>query len=623
MDAERSKPNEIVSDDDLNEYSDDDWKKYVEEYFNESKNFRSQRVEKQWMINTAYYKGYQNVKFNTNTQRIQWDTDDPLKFQVNMIYTIVRAIRGAVTKDVPVWEVDAIPYGTTDEDTERYLSQYLSAMYEKLDMKLKTKELVLYGLLYGTGILQYGFDADADNGEGEVWVETFDPFDVYIDPFATGIEDARYVIKVIKRPLEVVKNNPIYDKEKVKNLSADNKSSESPYKELLEDRYKETGSTNKDGTILIKEAWCKHEGIIRVITIAGDEVIRNEETEFEQLPFVIYQPDINPNEIYGEGWVKNLVPLNRALNYLERSQLEFHIAFAKGKYVTDSNSKVKKVTNSVGEIIKKQHGSTFEQLDMKPMSSSLVNQIESINRYMEDVGAAHETFMGRAPTGVTAAIAIEQLVANNMANLVDLLDNLEITLGNLGEQVLRLGYQYYDLGKTFKAVNSRSKEIFEVGGMNSSAPIQLPENPQVKVSIGSGIAHTKGARQELAMTLYQNGLIDRRTLLERYGEDADEIEARLLEQNQGIPISQDGTSMQEMQAMQAPQEAPQDMMQGGEMPPSQEVPQDPEMMVQEFLMAIEQAGLQLSPELQDPEALLAIVTNQLPIQEVNGTIVPG
>lgn len=619
MEAERSKPYEVVEEesaggDDLGDY----WKTYVMERFDESKDYRSKRVEKQWMINTAYHRGYQNVKYNTNTRRIQWDTEDPLRFQVNMVYTIVRAIRGAVTRDVPVWEVDALPYGSVDEDVERYLSQFLASQYEKLDMKHKTKELVLYGLLYGVGIFQYGFDPEADRGEGEVWVETFDPFDVYIDPFATGIEDARYIIKVVKRPLEVVKSNPMY--QNTERLEADNKVSESSYKELLETRYKETGSSDGDGTILLYEAWCKHEGDIRVITVAGNTVIRNEVTDFDRLPFVLYQPDINPNEIYGEGWVKNLVPLNRALNYLERSQLEFHITFSKGKYVTDSNSKVKTITNENGQIIKKQRGSVFEQLDMKPMSSSLANQIETIGRYMEDVGAAHETFLGRAPTGVTAAVAIEQLVANNMANLADLIDNLEISLGELGEQVIRMGYMYYDLSKSFKTVNDRTKEIFSVGGQNAIGEdvIPLPENPQVRVTIGSGIAYTKGARQELALNLYQNGVIDRRTLLERYGEDADEIEARLAEQMAGMQVTEEG-----MEPGMAPGMGMEQMGQPGAVADMGGEFGGPEAAIEDFLAQMEAEGLTLDPSLQNPEALLQVVSGQLPIEESGGMIVPA
>lgn len=596
MEAERSKNRGVYqTEGEQKGKGPDYWVKYVDEKFQESKNFRSQRVEKQWMINYAYYKGHQNLKYNTTTGQLDWSAEDPLKFQINQTYAILRAIRGAVTKDVPVWEVDAKPYGSIDKEEERLLSQYLMAEYEKLGMKHKVKELVLYGLLYGIGIFQYGFDPDADDGEGEVWVEVFDPFDVYIDPHATGMDDARYVVKVIKRPVDVVKGSPLY--QNTDHLQADNKHSESSYKDLLETREKEMGSSK--GTILLYEAWCKTDEGVRVITTGGGQMLRNELTDFDSLPFVIYQPDITPNEIYGEGWVKNLVPLNRALNYLERSTLEYHIMFAKGKFIADNNVNVKTVTNENGQIIRKSRAGQFEQMDIKPMSASVDRQIKNIYRYMEDIGAAHETFMGRAPTGVTAAIAIEQLVANNMANLVDLQDNLEICLGILGEQIIKLGYNYYDVTKQFK-VAGPSKEVFAVGGMGVEMPgvIKLPERPEVNVTIGSGIAHTKGARQELALALFNAGVLDRRTLLERYEENAEVIEQRLMEEQM----------MAQGMAPQAPEGG-----QGGF--------GSPEEAIQDFLAQAEAEGLQIDPALSDPEVLLRVVSGEVPVEVVDGIIV--
>lgn len=515
------------------EYSADYWVQYVEDKFKEAKNYRSTRVEKQWMINYAFYKGWQNLKYNTHTQRLVFDESDPLKFYVNMVYTTVRAIRAAVTKDQPIWDVDARPYGSMTQGETRALSAYLDTLYEKLDVKYKTKELVMYGLLYGAGIFQYGFDADADEGEGEVWVETLDPFDVYIDPVATGMDDARHIIKVVRKSVEDLQKNPRY--QNTDGLGADNKLSESPYKEMIA-RRENNAYGEAPNTILLYEAWCKTDDGIRVITTAGGRLLRNEVTSFKNLPFLVYQPDINPNEVYGEGWVKNLVPINRAVNALERSNLEYHTLFAKGKYITDAESGIKTITNENGQIIRKPRGSNLEVMDMKPMSASVFKQIESLNRYAQDVGAAHEAFLGRTPTGVTAAIAFETLVANAMNNLVDLLDNLEITLSELGEELLKLGREFYTTSKSFKMQMGDMDEVMSVVGMGAedmlgyANVIPLPERPEVRVRITSGIAHTRAARQETLIGLRGAGDISRRTLLEELDFDPEEEQRRLQEE---------------------------------------------------------------------------------------------
>ena len=523
-------------------YDETYWISYVDSKFDEAKNYRSTRIERQWFINHAYYKGWHNVKYNTTSGRLVWGSRDPLDFQVNQIYATVRAIRGAVTRTQPTWDVDALPYATLRPEDSRILGEYLAFVYDKIHMKHKIKQAVLYGLLYGQGIFQYGYSAEEDQGEGLPWVEVLDPFDTYIDPYCSGIDTARYVIKVISKPKELVERNPNYDKEVVKELSTTSKVSESTYKELLETSKNDTSSLG--GNVLLREAWCVTEEGIRVITTCEGKVLRNELTDYKKLPFELYFPDVNLNEIYGEGWVKNLVPLNKALNYLEKSILEYNIVFSKGKYVTDSNSGIKIINNKNGQIIRHKPGHNITQMDMKPMSSTPFNQIKQIQEYMQNIGAAHEAFMGRAPQGVTAGTAFETLVANAYTNIIDLIDNLADCLSRLGEDILEMGYDYQLITKPFRteggdimAVVSGRVEAPQIPvGRNEEGEVgfmqiaQIPKNPEVKVKISSGIAHTKEGKREILTMLRGGGDISRMTLLQNFDIDPEEEKQRIMEE---------------------------------------------------------------------------------------------
>jgi hypothetical protein len=417
-------------------------------------------------------------------------------------------------------------------------------------MKHLVKKLVLFGLLYGHGIMQYGYDAEADEGEGLPWVRVLDPFDTYIDPYATDIEDARYVIKVISRPREIVEKNPNYDQEVVKEIGTSSKTSESSYKELIRSNQNDTSSLTSN--VLLHEAWCITEEGVRVITTCDNKILRNELTTFRRLPFELYFPDININEIYGEGWVKNLVPLNKALNYLERSVLEYNILFSKGKYKTDANSGIKIINNKNGQILRHKPGHDITQMDMKPMSSTPFNQIKQIIDYMQNIGAAHEAFMGKAPTGVTAGIAFETLVANAYTNIIDLIDNLADTLARLGTDILDLGYEHQLISKPFRTEGGDAYSV--VSGQAEDVPedaIEIPKNPEVKVKISSGLAHTKEGKREILTMLRGGGDVSRKTLLQNFDIDPEEEETRLNEEK-----------MEEMQLQMAMMQP-----QGGEMGP--------------------------------------------------------
>lgn len=505
-----------------------------DKYFNESKNYRSTTIERQWFINHAYYKGWHNVKYSKDSGKLVWGSKDPLDFAVNQIYATCRAIRGAVTRTAPKWDVDALPYSTLDSNTSSALGEYLSFVYDKLHLRHMVKEIVLYGLLYGQGIFQYGYDAEADKGEGLPWVQVLDPFDTYIDPYARGIEDARYVIKVVARPRELIEANENYDQEVVKDLATSGKQSESSYKELINSNVADQSSLSSN--LLLHEAWIVEKEGIRVMTVCEGKILRNEITDFQKLPFEIYFPDINMNEMYGEGWVKNLVPLNKALNYLEKSILEYNIIFSKGKYVTDSNSGIKIVNNRHGQIIRHKPGHTFAQMDMKPMSNTPFNQIQNIQSYIQNIGAAHEAFMGKAPQGVTAGAAFETLVANAYTNIIDLIDNLADCLARLGEDILKIGYQHQLITKPFRTSGGDmmgviSGKVEEKDRAQADYDVAvLPENPEVKVSITSGLAHTKEGKRDLLTMLRGGGDISRRTLLENYDIDSEEEANRIIEE---------------------------------------------------------------------------------------------
>ena len=518
------------------------WLSYTKEKFDESRNWRGNNVELQWFVNYMYYKGYQNLKYDKVTGTFIKDVRNPLTFYINHTYMVCRAVRNAVMKANPTWDVDALPYGELDSDTSRILGEYLAFQYDKLNLEEKANKALLYGLLYGLGIFQYGYDDRLDNGEGNAWIETLDPFDTYIDPYCTSIEDARYVIKVMSKPYELLVDNPNYDKKAVENLTTTSTLSESDYKNLILNNENNISNTSKN--VILHEGWFVTKEGIRVITTSpqSNEILRNELTTFKKLPFEIYQPDINVGSIYGEGWVKNIVPLNKAANYLETSRLEYNILINKGRLLIPKGAGVKSVTNQNGEKIYYKAGFKPEFLPTPPMGSDVDRQINALGAYIQLIGAANEAFIGQTPTGVKSGIAIETLIASNFNQLSDLVNNLANTLAKLGEDILQLGYEYQLLTKPFRASSGEYYGILG-GGLEPKdmerliKVVSIPANPEVKVKITSGVAHTKEAKRDILMTLRAGGDVSRQTLLENLGIDPKVEQERIVQEQtpQGLP----------------------------------------------------------------------------------------
>jgi len=516
-------------------YDKEYWLSYTKEKFDESRNWRGTNVELQWFVNYMYYKGNQNLKYNKVTGTFIKDVRNPLTFYINHTYMVCRAVRNAVMKANPTWDVDALPYGELDSDTSRILGEYLAFQYDKLNLEEKVNKALLFGLLYGLGIFQYGYDDKLDDGEGNAWIECLDPFDTYIDPYCSSIEDARYVVKVMSKPLELIQENPNYDKKVTENLTTTSNLSESDYKNLIISNENNVDAGGKN--VILHETWCVTKEGIRVVTTSpqSGEILRNELTSFKKLPFEIYQPDINVGGIYGEGWVKNIVPLNKAANYLETSRLEYNILVNKGRLLIPKGAGVKSVTNQNGEKIYYKAGFKPEFLPTPPMGSDVDRQIDALGMYIQMIGAANEAFIGQTPTGVKSGIAIETLIASNFNQLSDLVNNLANCLAKLGEDILQLGYEYQLLTKPFRASNGEYYGV--LGGGQPPVDIErllkvvaIPSNPEVKVRITSGVAHTKEAKRDILMALRAGGDVSRQTLLENLNIDAEEEKERIAEE---------------------------------------------------------------------------------------------
>lgn len=598
-----------------------EWHEEVKNMFEADKNWRSTSVDRAWWINRSYYSGNQIIKYDPNTGSLVEDSNDPLRFQVNLIYPTVRVIRAVLTRINPVWDVDSYPYGNLDENEVRNLNQFMASLYEKLDLKETTKEMVFYGLICGLGILQYGFDEEKDKGEGELWVESLDPMDVYFgDRSATGLESASRITKSVLRSLSYMKQKEedgLY--KNVKELQSSTRTADSSYKEMLTiaQGLNSSGSSAKgEGTVLLRETWVKKKDGVYVVTWSEGFVHRVEKSRFDKLPFVLYKPDINPGQFYNEGWVKPLVPIQKMINYLQRKIAQYNASMAVGMYVTDQESGISMIENESGKIIRKNRGSQFDSLSPQPLNSTPFSQLNDLYTQFQNISGVQEALMGRPPTGVTAAIALETLVSNSVANFADLIDNLAITMGNLGECLIELAYQNYGVSKTFRVKDSEGNvSVMRVGGKEASlgeGAVRLPERSQVRVKVVEGTAYTRQGRQQVLMSLRGMGDIDRHTLLAELGLDADGIENKVNTELQGQSNS---ANAKEEKTPASPEGS---MSAEGEMAPEQA---DIQTQVEEFIAELERQGVALGEEfIQQPELLLGVIEGSIDAQVIEGQL---
>jgi len=488
-------------------------------WFEAAKKNRQQK-DWEWYLYDNYYRGNHYIQFNKKTFQIVTPPrpKGQIRLTVNYIFPIVRAIRNFATSYRPKWEVGANSTTEDEVNNNRKSAETLDNYFDHLEMPKKIKQAANHVIQKGLGFFQYAWDDEGtgfDNQKGEVDVWVRDPFDVYMDPagMETGdIQNCRFVDIAISKPIQDIINNPNYkfDKEEDKdNISGDTVRAASEFKQILiRNQYADNFSSNKElkTKILHETLYKKKVGDKTEVWVASwfeGHLLRNEKTEFEKYNLIPIVSDDNPNEIGGEGYIKNLVPINKALNRLESQILEYNNLVNRGRLIADKNSGVSKITNETGEIIEKNPGADVKEMTHPGLSPDIHAQVSRLVDYIKYISGVVDAFVGKAPAGVTAGVALESLKAQTANNLQDIKDNLETSLAQLGEGILELIANKVIAPRQIKTAGQDGKPShFKIKGQVGVKPKeQLPKDTyvignqnQVKVIIGSGLAYTREGR---------------------------------------------------------------------------------------------------------------------------------
>lgn len=571
-------------------------------WFDASKNWR-QKYDWQWFNSEHYYRGNQYILFNKTTNQIITppNPSNRIRLTINKIFPICRSIRNFATSYRPKWEVQANSTESEDLNNAERSADTLDFYYDYLHMQRKTKEAALHMAKYGVGIFQYGWDDDAvglDNQEGEVDVWVLDPFDVYFDPAGaeTGdVQNCRFIDKAIVKPVQEILNNPNYKGVTEADLTGTTKRAVSDYKNMLIQNRTNMDVSDDTGdlrSVVLHETWykisAKKDGEIEeqvwVASWVEGHLLRNEQTEFEKYPIEICASDNNPGELYGEGVVKNLIPVQKALNRLESQILEYNNVVNVGRMVIRKDSGVSKITNETGDILEANDpNGDVRELRIGGLAPDIHQQVVRLITYMEDISGAKEAFMGGLPSGVTSGVALESLKAQSANNLQDFKDNLEDCLARVGQGILEMIAMHYVVPRMVKGRMASKKSFKIMGQVGVEEDGVIGENQfvigkqnRVKVTIGSGLAYTPEGRRNALKELLQMKVIDPQTYLEHmeFG-DVQGIVRRLQQQSFNDAMMQNISKNGPSAVMGGQQ------MQTAQMPPQgQSAPQQPDDWIQ-------------------------------------------
>lgn len=239
----------------------------------------------------------------------------------NRIFSAIEQIVPMMTDRQPRLNVERIKsYGDEQRDEEADLQtkiceKMLGYHWDRLKMSLMTPQIVRNMYLYRDCILHWFWNY----WEDDVDVEIMNPYHFYLDPKATSMDDAEYVIKRVPRSIKQImdmKNEGVYKnitKEDLR-IHTGSEAYENNDDNDNDDKY---GDTKKDRENLIdvKEFWGyvdsgdKYE--MKVITVIAGKIVRNEKDpnfDYEEEETETAREDINS----GENIIPETMPVEPA-----------------------------------------------------------------------------------------------------------------------------------------------------------------------------------------------------------------------------------------------------------------------------------------------------------------------
>lgn len=413
----------------------------------------------------------------------------PLYF-TNYIYATIEAVKANMTRNLPA--ITASPRGERDDLAADLISRVLTDSLERGGLKAATREVVHNGLIATMAYYKVFFSSVT----GDIEVCAIPPEDVLVDPKATHLNNARWVIHK-KRNVPVDEIYATYGVIPSKDTTTD---VERSGKHSVTDR---SGVYLSDGelqeavdvapTYDVLESWIRcwdddRENNWYVVITAGDTVLGEYFSPYDHnhTPFVewIAVEDYCGDNIYhrGVGYVEEIEPLQDRVDSLDLKLYKNTSLLSNRQRFVSANSglNVNTLDNTAGRAYKVNGDpSKAVYYDIPPqMSTAIYEYRDRTEELIQTVSGVFDVTMGRRPTGITAGRAIESLKDSAETRIANVVDTLAEAISKVADLGLQIILQFYDGERIIKSTDGDKDKDFVVV---AEYPPELQPQPEYQL----------------------------------------------------------------------------------------------------------------------------------------------
>lgn len=484
----------------------------VNDRFTRARDFRLTTQDPVWK------RSYNNWRGILDTSVYPWRS----KLFIPWSFTVVETIIPKVFARDPKWRAIA-QSPDFPEDGPRVVNDLLTYQWKHMGMRLKMYDYIKDSLMYSKGYAKIGWKFKTktttymepqvgkddeitfkevkknDVEHDDPTCDIVDPMDIYVDPDATSLDDAAYIIHRKTATLDELKDNPNY-----KNVDKiESKQYADQYMDKLSRYRNSTPEKDKHKDLVeILEYWGADDKL--VVVANRSVVLRNTPNPYnhKKIPFVELDDYRDPHRYYGQSELSVIDPLQREINAIRNQRRDY------------DNLALNPVIRMVPGVLRNPNSAVMapgnvwmvtdlNSMDIFELPQLQGNSTEIEERTIQDLQrtvAIDEIGIGLLPANPQRRSATEVVTATTQAG-----KRFSMKIALLEEAVKRIGTMVFALNQQFLD----QERLIQVIGKEGAAqwvkfdPQDIQGDYYIDMEAGSMLPQDEVATRQEAMQLLQ------------------------------------------------------------------------------------------------------------------------
>lgn len=504
-----------------------------------------QRLDQQWKLNVAFYKGKQwsYIDKSGSLRSLATDEGDMPRYRVrlvnNQIVTGAQSLLSKMLKTKP--RMAATPGSASDHDVRaaQMAEDLLEYWWGDFQLDDALEEAMLWAIIAGQGYWKISWDEHAGKAMrfmldpqgqpivddslkeafraqlsqmgiqpqervvylGDIRVEVMSPFQVYIDPSAKTFKDAKYAICV--HPLSPDEIKSRWNKDVKADAVSTQVDSVLPF-----------GNSEDAGLRDVKQVYIGYflptaalpNGRYVAWTTGPYQILQDEKWPYptNELPLVKFPGTRIPGSIYDSSVVEHAIPMQKELNRTISQIVEYKNLTIKPRVWAPVGSLRQRLTNEPGAVYEFTPiaGLRPEIEKLPTMPPYVFDHLQDVSSRLRDAFSLTEVTEGTVPPNVEAGIAIDLLQEMATDRIAPTIKLMEQSIARAGQLMLVLAQKYY--------IEPR---LLKIRGSGGSVQVQrftqadIDGGISIHVEAGSGLPRTRAGRQARVQSYVELGIL--------------------------------------------------------------------------------------------------------------------